>query len=63
MLNLSFVFPECPELKCSVQLELRNLSLPEIAQVNSKMIWLKVTDEDEGKKVRLEYFISLSILW
>ena len=46
------------ELKCSVQLELRNLSLPEIAQVNSKMIWLKATDEDEREKER---FLSSSI--
>ena len=46
------------KLKCSVQLELRNLSLPEIAQVNSKMIWLKATDEDEREKER---FLSSSI--
>ena len=34
-----------------------DLSLPENSPVNSKMFWLKATDEDSGENARVEYEI------
>ena len=38
-------------------LEDYDLSLPENSQVNSKIFWLKATDEDYGENARVEYKI------
>ena len=38
-------------------LEEFDLSLPENVQVNSKIFWLKATDEDSGENARVEYKI------
>ena len=39
-------------------LEEYDLSLPESAQVNSKVFWLKATDGDDGENGRVEYAIT-----
>ena len=38
-------------------LEEFDLSLPENVPVNSKIFWLKATDEDSGENARVEYKI------